>query len=87
MMTRGLTEVSASDHEILPLRDSWYRTGAGNAPGTPADMLNPYHYPIEAICSSCHQVIRCEKFLAGADGGDWRHTGRMAGQDAAPQEG
>lgn len=35
-------------------------------------------YPAEGICS-CGEMIRCEE-----RGGEWKHTGRMPGEDAPP---
>lgn len=80
-MTTKLTPVSPrEDHEVLPLPGSAYTTEGYNA-GLSASLLNPLHYPVEAICGGgCGQVIRCEKFLPGADGGAFVHAGRMAGQ-------
>ncbi len=74
MTTQGLRSASqTADHEILPVPDSCYRTGAGNAAGTPADLLNPLHYPVEAVCSGCGRGITCRVYMSGADGSEWAH--------------
>jgi hypothetical protein len=37
--------------------------------GEPADLKDPLHYPIEAICIACGQPIRTERWLLA----EWRH--------------
>ncbi len=44
---------------------------------TPADLIRPLDYPVEALCLECGEPIRCERWFLG----DWWHCGRftMAG--------
>jgi hypothetical protein len=54
------------DHEIIP--------GPGSArrvrDGQPADLKNPLHYPVVAVCLNCGQLIRTERWLLS----EWRHV-------------
>jgi hypothetical protein len=54
-------------HHIDPVKDSWYTTI-----GKPANLLDARHYPVEAVCSTCHGPIIAEHFLS-----DWAHFVRM----------
>jgi hypothetical protein len=52
-------------HEIVPERGSSCR----ERDREPADLRNPAHYPITAVCKVCGQPIRCERWLRA----EWRH--------------
>ena len=53
-------------HEIIPEPGTARRVRDGQ----PADLKNPLHYPIEAICMACGQPIRIERFYLA----EWRHV-------------
>lgn len=63
-------------HAVLVVKDSAYSVKGPND-GRPAILGWPSHYPMEAICSVCGQVVRREKMDPGNL--DWVHTGRMPG--------
>lgn len=67
-------------HEQLIVKGSAYSVGAQPNTGQPANLRNPYHYPVEAICfrEDCGQVVRREEMKPGKL--DWMHTGRMPGE-------
>lgn len=65
-----LTDVSTYDHEALPQKDTVY-TATG---GLPANLFNGLHYPVEAHCKTCGQIIRCEQIFDS-----FSHTGRKPG--------
>ncbi len=70
----GLPAATEADaHEILPQPGTAYSTSGVNT-GLPAELTNPVHYPIEALCQ-CNQVIRCERWFQAP----WTHTGRRPG--------
>lgn len=60
-------------HDAAPVKGSAY-SAAKRFAGLPANVLNPWHYPVEALCSGCGNVIREESPYAG-----WAHTGRKPG--------
>jgi hypothetical protein len=66
-------------HATRVIADSAYRSGPGNCTGSPADLRNPWHYPVEAVCGACSQVL----YRVSLDD-DWEHTGRLAGHDPLP---
>jgi len=66
-------------HEALIVKDSAYTaSGARQNTGLPANLANRLHYPVEAICSVCGEVVRREKPAPGRL--DWAHTGRKPGE-------
>lgn len=65
----------AYDHAAVPQEGSAYSAGEQPNTGQPASLLNPHHYPIEGICVTCGEVIRCERLLQSG----WVHTGRKPG--------
>ena len=67
--------VAGPDHEIIPAVDSAYVIGPEFA-GRPANLRNPFHYPVEAVCSACGRRIVCERMLLIGPEGDWRHEDR-----------
>jgi hypothetical protein len=66
-------------HVTRVIEGSAYRAGPGNCTGSPADLRNPWHYPVDAVCGACSQVLH----RASVDDG-WEHTGRIAGHDPLP---
>jgi hypothetical protein len=53
------------EHEIIPEPGM-----ARRVRDQPADLRNPVHYPVTAVCKTCGQPIRCERhYLA-----EWRHV-------------
>lgn len=81
-MVTEITAVRPERHEALPEPGTAY-TVAGRRTGLPADIRNTLHYPVEATCSGCGQVIRCERMLSIGPGAEWAHTGRMPGEGPA----
>ena len=69
----GSTAV-ASDHDITPVRGS-----ARGLDGSPADLLKPSDYPIEAICLECGQPIRAERYYLS----EWVHILRFTNPPAS----
>ena len=67
-------------HATRVIEGSAYRAGPGNCTGSPADLRNAWHYPVEAVCGACSQVLH----RASVDGA-WEHTGRIAGHDPLPR--
>lgn len=61
-------------HEILPLAGTVFSMMGPNT-GLEANLLNPHHFPAEALCHSCKTVIYRETMLYG----EWVHTGRRPG--------
>lgn len=55
-----------TEHEIQPVKDSWY-----TQLGKPANLLNPFDYPIEAVCKTCSKPIVAKSLIA-----DWVHFSR-----------
>jgi hypothetical protein len=53
------------DHEVLPDPGTARRVRDGQ----PADLLNPAHYPVRAVCRTCGEPARIERFYLG----EWRH--------------
>jgi hypothetical protein len=41
--------------------------------GQAASLLNPAHYPVEALCLECGQPVRCERYYLA----EWRHIERF----------
>lgn len=80
-MTTGdiVTMTTETAHEVLPRRGTAYSM-AGKNTGLPANLLDPLHYPAEAICAGCGQMIRCEHSLSPAR---WVHQNRMPGEPPA----
>lgn len=66
----------AAPHATRVIEGSAYRAGPGNCTGSPADLRNAWHYPVEAVCGACSQVL----YRASVED-DWEHTGRIAGHD------
>lgn len=66
---------STTDHEITPLRASARRLG-----GAHADLMNPAHYPVEALCVQCGQPIRCERcvIIGAVSGENWIHLDKFS---------
>ena len=60
----------ATSHEIIPEPGSARRVRDGE----PADLRNPHHYPAEAVCLTCGQPIRCERWFLS----EWRHIDRFS---------
>lgn len=65
-------------HEILIVRGSAYSTGTGSNTGHRANLGLPWHYPVEAHCAVCGQVVSREEMAVERT--DWVHTGRMPGE-------
>lgn len=63
--------------EVAIVPGSAYSVKGRNA-NLPANLRLPWHYPVEAICATCKQVVRREKPAPGVT--DWPHTGRMPGE-------
>lgn len=68
---------AGAPHETLIVKGSAY-TAAGPNTGRPANLRNPAHYPVTAVCQVCHGVVRRETMAP--DVLDWSHTGRKAGE-------
>ena len=45
--------------------------------GQPADLRNPAHYPVTAVCVVCKRPVRCQRWLLA----EWVHTGPETGSD------
>jgi hypothetical protein len=67
-------------HEMLIVPGSAYSMEGHNT-NLPANLRLPWHYPVEALCSVCGEVVRREEPQPGRL--DWPHTGRKAGEPAA----
>lgn len=63
----SVTMPAMSDHEIQPVVDSWY-----TITGLKADLLKPWHYPIEALCMTCGKPIMAYNYFS-----DWVHIERF----------
>jgi hypothetical protein len=48
--------------------------------GLEADPRYISHYPMEAFCLGCGEIIRLERFLPIGPAGEWQHTGRRPGE-------
>jgi len=68
----------SEDHDIVPRPGTAYSVSGGNT-GLPANLRNSGHYPAEAQCAGCGEMIRCEQWLPVSADGDWYHTGRRPG--------
>lgn len=64
--------------EVLIRPDSAYTVGPRPNTGLRANLRNPEHYPVEAVCAGCGQVVRREK--PEPLNPDWHHTGRKPGE-------
>ncbi len=69
----GFYPVDATDHEIVPQQGTCF-SAAGMNTGLPANLQNSLHYPVEALCDICGEVIEAVHFYR-----DWTHTGRQPG--------
>ena len=68
VQSEGVAQTT-SEHAITPVRGS-----ARQLDGTPADLLNPADYPVEAICLECGQPVRCAQYFhLGTACPDWIH--------------
>jgi len=56
---------AGNGHEITPKPGTARRVRDGQ----PADLTNPAHYPVIAVCLTCGQPIRTERWLLAG----WRH--------------
>jgi hypothetical protein len=65
------TDVTGSDHDITPARGTMRQVKSGE-PGT---CLNPFHYPLEAVCLECGRDIRIDRYSILDN---WYHVGQMA---------
>lgn len=76
-----LTAVPGDGHEALPVPETSFTLEGRNA-NRLADPQLPWHFPAEAICSTCWTMIRREQYMApGAPDKDaWQHTGRKPGE-------
>jgi hypothetical protein len=55
-------------HVIEPVKDSWYLVGKS----LPANLLNAYDYPVEALCRECGgRIVSDTKFSP------WKHEERQ----------
>jgi hypothetical protein len=64
-------------HEMVIVPGSAYTVGANRDTDAPADLRNPEHYPVEAECTICHEMVRRDRPQPGRI--DWTHTGRKPG--------
>jgi hypothetical protein len=64
----GRSMALAGNHAITPVRGS-----ARRVDGTPADLMNPRDYPVEALCLECGGPIRTEQFYSPG----WDHIERF----------
>jgi hypothetical protein len=62
---------------MLIVRGSAYSVKGRNT-GLEANLRNPEHYPVEALCRGCRRPVRREKPDPGRL--DWEHIGRQAGE-------
>jgi len=67
------------DHEIVPQPGTIY-SAEGRNTGLPADLRRLHHYPVEALCAGCGEVIRLERYVRIGPEGEWQHTGRKPGE-------
>jgi hypothetical protein len=72
MPVSGAVPFSDQRHEVIPVKGTVVQARPGNLP---ADLMSPGHYPVEATCEGCGQVVRSEHVHAG-----WTHTGRKPGE-------
>lgn len=63
--------------EVLIVAGSAYSVKGRNT-GLQANLRNPDHYPVEALCRGCGRVVRRETPEPWRL--DWSHTGRKAGE-------
>jgi hypothetical protein len=57
--------IGPDDHAITPVAGSARRARDGQ----PADLRNPAHYPVVAVCLACGGAIFCERMMFC----EWRH--------------
>jgi hypothetical protein len=55
----------SDDHRITPAVGSARRTD-----GRPADLRNPVHYPVTAVCAECGREIWCKAAMFA----EWQHV-------------
>jgi hypothetical protein len=57
-------------HPITPVAGSAY-----SLDGSPANLMQPLSYPVEALCALCGTPVRCDRWLAltPGDDGEWYH--------------
>ena len=60
-----LLSISLGGHEIIPKPGTVRSVRSGE----PADLKNPLDYPVKAVCKTCGQLIRTERWLLA----EWRH--------------
>jgi len=65
------------DHKAVPQPGTLHSAGAGPNTGREADARREGHYPIEAHCVTCGEIIWLECLID--HGGEWQHTGRKPG--------
>jgi hypothetical protein len=63
------------DHEIVPEPGTAHRVRDSE----PADLKNPLHYPIVAVCLTCGRPIRTERWLLD----EWRHIERFSNPEGS----
>jgi hypothetical protein len=68
-----LLTVVPGDHGITPERGSAHRVRDGQ----PADLTRVSDYPVLAVCLTCGQPVRCERFYLA----EWRHIEPEDGSD------
>lgn len=66
------------EHEAAPEPDTIYSVGPYNGTNR-ANLRNALHYPVEAMCLTCHKRIVCDRMVAC----DWKHEARMTEADAS----
>lgn len=64
-------------HEVAIVPGSAYSVTGRNS-GRPANLLLPWDYPAEALCTACGQTVSCKELTGGRP--DWKHAGRKAGE-------
>jgi hypothetical protein len=69
-----LAPFSDRSHKVTPVPGSVVKTKPGFR-GAPADLMDPQHYPVEAIDVECGEIVHSEHIRAG-----WTHTGRRPGE-------
>jgi hypothetical protein len=60
-----VVHVVTNGHDITPKPGSVRSVRTGE----PADLKNPLHYPVEALCLVCDKKVRNERFYLS----EWRH--------------
>jgi len=61
---RAIFPGDPNDHHITPKAGT-----ARQLDGAPADLLNPLHYPVLAVCAECGRAVRCERYFYA----EWEH--------------